>query len=243
VPPLRDSIPSGMTVVAEKPRLNLRALFREIFIIYRRQWRWLLMAAALVFLPLALLDGLVEEIKTNSALTDAGIALVTTFEHMVGDVLFNGLVAAAVIAWRCGGPRLGVIAVARTLPWPTILALEVAIPVVTAIGLVALVVPGIVFATYATLAPAVVKVEHLTAWPAVRRSFALVRGNFWRVFLVLLLLVGVASVVEELLQHFTPEYIGDVVVKLVVELIFAPLSGVGVVLMVFHLRREASDGE
>ncbi|UGS37498.1 hypothetical protein [Capillimicrobium parvum] len=232
-----------MTTVARKPRLHVRALFAEMLRIYRRHWRWLMLAAALVFLPLALVDGLVEEIRSGSDVAKGGLALLTTVEHMLGDVLFNGLVAAAVIAWRQGGPRLGIFAVARTLPWPTILALEVAIPVVTAVGLLLLVIPGIAFATYVTLAPAVVKVEHLRAWPSVKRSFALVRGNFWRVLLVLVLLVGVAAAVEELLQTVTPEYIGDVLVKLAVELAFSPLSAVAVVLMVFHLRRDPADGE
>ena len=196
-----------------------------------------------MFLPLALIDGLVEEIRSGSDVTKGALALLTTTEHMLGDVLFNGLVAAAVIVWRQGGPRLGVIAIARTLPWPTIIALEIAIPVVTAIGLVLLVIPGILFATYVTLAPAVVKVEHLRAWPSVKRSFALVRGNFWRVLLVLVVLVGVAGAVEELLQSLTPDFVGDVLVKLAVELTFSPLSAVAVVLMVFHLRRDPSDGE
>jgi hypothetical protein len=229
-----------MTAVASTSRLHLRALFRETLRVYRRHWRWLLTGALLVFLPLAVIDGLVEELKPDDWLAEGGISLLTTFEHMVGDVLFNGLVAAAVIEWRQGRGPLGILAVARTLPWLTILALEIALPVVTTIGLVLLIVPGLVFAVYATLAPAVVKVEHLRAWPSVKRSVRLVHGNFWRVFLVLVLLVGVAAAAEELLQSLTRHFVGHVGAKLLVELAFSPLSGVAVVLMVFHLRR---DGE
>jgi len=230
-------------VAATRPRLRIRALFAETFRVYRRHWRWLITGALMVFLPLAIVDGLIEEIHTRNDVSRAGLALLTSFEHMLGDTLFNGLVAAAVVAWRGGGRRMGVIAVARTLPWRTIIALEIALPIVTAIGLVALVVPGLAFATYAALSPAVAKIEHLRAWPAVKRSFALVRGNFWRVFVVLALLVGVAGAAEELLQDVTPDFIGDVAVKLAVELIFPPISGVAVVLMVFHLRRPDGDGE
>lgn len=232
-----------MTVVAAKPRLHLRALFAETFRVYRRHWGWLMTGAVMVFLPLALVDGVIEHIHTNNDVSRAGIALLNSIEHMLGDTFFNGLVAAAVISWRRGGPRLGVIAVARTLPWVTIIALEIILPIGTAIGLLLLVVPGLAFATYAALSPAVAKIEHRRAWPALKRSFALVHGNFWRVFVVLALLVGVAGGVEEVLQHVTPEYIGDVAVKLVVEVAFAPLSGVAVVLMAFHLRRDPLDAQ
>lgn len=228
----------GMTTVARKPRLRVRALFAETFRVYRRHWRWLLTGALLVFLPLAFIDGVIEQIKPDNVVATSGISLLTTFEHMVGDVLFNGLVAAAVIAWRGGETRMGIIAVARTLPWRTILALEIALPIVTTAGLVLLVVPGLVFAVYATLAPAVVEVEHVRAWPGVKRSFRLVHGNFWRVLVVLVVLVGVAAAAEELLQSLTHHFLGDVLVKLLVELAFSPLSAVAVVLMVFHLRRD-----
>jgi hypothetical protein len=227
-----------MNAVASRPRLHVRALFRETWRVYRRHWRWLMTGALLVFLPLAMIDGLVEELKPDDLIAEGGISLLTTFEHMVGDVLFNGLVAAAVLEWREGRRRLGIVEVARTLPWVTILALEALLPVVTTIGLILLVVPGLVFVVYSTLAPAAAKVEHLRAWPSVKRSFRLVHGNAWRVFLVLLILVGVAAAAEELLQSLTHHFIGHVAAKLIVELAFSPLSAVAVVLMVFHLRRE-----
>jgi uncharacterized membrane protein YhaH (DUF805 family) len=74
---------------------------------------------------------------------------------------------------------------------------------------------------------------------ALRRSARLVRGSFWRVLLVLFLVVVVAGVAEQLLQNATPNLLGDLLVNLVVQVLFAPVFGLATVLMVFDLRRGA----
>jgi len=54
----------------------------------------------------------------------------------------------------------------------------------TAIGLLLLVIPGLIFMAYFSISPALVKFEHRGVWGAMRRARELVRGNFWRVMLI-----------------------------------------------------------
>lgn len=227
-----------MPVATDQPRLQPIVVLRDALRVYRRHCLALWLTAIVVFTPLAAVDGLLEEVAHDGG---TFLAVVSgsgqTVVHMVGSVLYAGIVAAAVIAWREHGRRPGVAAVARTLPWGTILALDLIIPVVTLIGLLLLVVPGIVFFSYFGLAPAVAKVDHVSARAALRHSLRLVRGSFWRVTFVFFLIVVVAGAIEQALQTGTPQYVTDVAINLVVQVVFAPLFGLATVLMVFNLRR------
>ena len=53
--------------------------------------------------------------------------------------------------------------------------------------------PGLVFLAYVGISPAVMKLEHRGPAVRMRRSVELVRGNFWRVFAIV---VGVILVTE-----------------------------------------------
>jgi hypothetical protein len=63
--------------------------------------------------------------------------------------------------------------------------------------LVLLIVPGLVFLTYLSITPAVIEIEDRRLFDAFRRSARLVRGQAWRVFV---LVVGVILVTESLAQ-------------------------------------------
>jgi hypothetical protein len=109
------------------------------------------------------------------------------------------------------------------------------LPLATAIGLVLAVVPGVLIYVYFSLAPAIVKIDHVGMREAMRRSRQAVHGNFWRVLAVFVLVVGVAGVVEQLLQSLFHEFIGLTVTNLVVETLGAPFYGLATVLMAFAL--------
>jgi hypothetical protein len=221
---------------AQRPRLHVRELLRDVLVVYRRHWLRLIIAAAIVFAPLAALDALMEEIHPEGFLAIGTITIGESLFHLIGDVFYTGLVAAAVVAWRAGGPRVGLIGVARSLPWRTGAAVDVVLPVLTAIGFALLIVPGVLVYVYLSLTPAIVELDHVGMREAMRRSWRSVRGNFWRVLLVFVIVLGVSGAVEQLLQDAVTATIGDGLVNWVVQLLSAPFNGLATVLMAYALR-------
>jgi hypothetical protein len=217
-------------------RLHPLGVLREALVVYRRH-SWGLMAAAFViFAPLALLDGALEIFEAETPVTRVLERIAAALLHLLGDVFYAGLVATAVIAWRRGGGRQRPIDVARALPWGTIIALDFLLAFGTAVLLVALIVPGVWFYTVFSLAPAVAKIEHLGVRRSMGRSRELVRGNFWRVLAVMVIVVGGAALLEELVQLGVETFVGNAVAHLAVQTLTVPIYGLVTVLMAFHLR-------
>jgi hypothetical protein len=219
----------------DRPRLHVWPLLRDVVVVYRRHWRSLVIAAAMVFAPLAVLDALLEEAHPEGFLAVGTIAIGESLLHLVGDVFYTGLVAAAVIAWRAGGPRMGPIGVARHLPWKTGTAVDLVLPIITAIGFALLIVPGVLIYVYLSLTPAIVELDHTGMRESMRRSYHRVRGSFWRVLLVFVVVLGVSSLIEQLLQAAVTFTIGDGIVNWVVQLFSAPFNGLATVLMAYAL--------
>jgi hypothetical protein len=226
-----------------RPRLRVRELLRDVLVVYRRHWVGLITAAAIVFAPLAILDALLEEAHPHGFLAVGTITIGESLLHLIGDVFYTGVVAASVIAWRGGGPRLGPVGVARTLPWRTGTAVDVVLPLMTAIGFALLIVPGVLVYVYLALTPAIVELEHVGMRESMRRSLARVRGNFWRVLLVFVIVLGVSGAVEEVLQGLVTFTIGDGVVNWVIQLFSAPFNGLATVLMAYALAPPAAPRE
>jgi hypothetical protein len=78
------------------------------------------------------------------------------------------------------------------------------------------VVPGLVFITYFAISPAVIEIERRRVWAAMRRSASLVRGNFRRVFALIVgaivITEGIAEGLSQLLHGFLPELVSEVAV-------------------------------
>ncbi|HEU4656332.1 MAG TPA: hypothetical protein VFR97_02350 [Capillimicrobium sp.] len=213
--------------------------------VYGEHWRGLLAGALLIFAPLALLDAVLENHHTASAVATTLEGLAEVALHLFGDVFYGALVAAAAIAWREGARRQRAIDVARSLPWRTIVALDLVISGGSAALSVLLVVPGLVFYVYASLAPSVAKIEHIGVRAALERSVAMVRGSFWRVAAVLAIVEVVSGAVEEALQDAAHLFVADALVNVATESLTAPVYGLATVLMAFALgaRSGAHEGE
>ena len=58
-----------------------------------------------------------------------------------------------------------------------------------------LIVPGVLIYTYLVISPALIEVRRLSVGAAIRESIELVRGNFWRVLLLsMVVLLGTDAV-------------------------------------------------
>jgi hypothetical protein len=173
---------------------------RKLGSIYRRigrtYWSWapsLLVLAAVVFLPLGLLDSISAELNVDSVDLDSGIkiaalvgalvALTTT--SLIGEVFYSGAISIFLTHPEHERPP-SILAIARRIDYRRLIAVDLAYVAIVAVGLLLLFVPGVLAFVWLGLAGPVVEIEKLGVRGALRRSCSLVRGNFWIVALVLI---------------------------------------------------------
>jgi hypothetical protein len=221
-----------------RPKLRPLAIVRDSLVIYRHHWWRLILSAIVVFTPLAILDALLEKVHSEHVVIKVLLQISSGVLDLLGAVLFAGLVTAAVLAWRSGGEHEGPLRVARHLPWRTISALDLLLPLIIVIGLIALVVPGVLAAVYLSLAPAFAEIDRTGIKESMRRSIRAVRGSFWRVLLVYLVLVVAAGIVQQVLQDAVDHAAGDVLAVILVQSIFAPFYGLAIATITLD-RRDA----
>jgi len=222
-----------------RAKLRPGAIVRDSLVIYRRHWWRLILSAIVVFTPVAVLDALLEDIDSDHAAVTALLEVGSGVLELLGAVLYAGLVTAAVIAWREGREHEGPLKVARHLRWGTIAALDLLIPLIIVIGLIALVVPGIMAAVYLSLAPAFAEIDRTGIGASLRRSVRAVRGSFWRVLGVYLVLVVTAGLIQEILQDAVDHAVGHVLSVILVQAVFAPFYGLAIATIT--LDRRAAD--
>ncbi len=152
----------------------------EAFRIYRRRWREFLWMSALVHAPIAVIDQL---IGTGAWAITLVIAL-----SLLGSAAFFGAAVSAVCQHYLLG-RVDVGTAYRRAQWRyvSILAVTVLTTAVVVGGalLVWIVVPfiaAVVYAVYWSVAAPAVIVEGHKPVDALKRSFGLVRGSWWRTF-------------------------------------------------------------
>lgn len=211
-----------------RPKLRPGAIVAQSLAIYRRHWWRLVLSAIVVFTPVALVDALLEDVESDHVVISVALQIASGVLDLLGAVLYAGLVTAAVVAWRLGAEHEGPLKVARHLRWGTIAVLDLLIPLIIVIGIIALVVPGIMAAVYLSLAPAFAELDHVGIRESMRRSIRAVRGSFWRVLAVYLVLVVMAGVVQEILQDAADHAVGHVLSVILVQAIFAPFYGLAI---------------
>jgi hypothetical protein len=197
-------------------RLAIGVVVREAGRAYRAHAKGLLLTAAVVFVPVGLLEAGIhglEELHAENDSTGAiagliGAALVVAFTATLGDVFYTGVVAAVVDEHRTG-TRRGLTDIARTLPYWRLLAVDVLFALMVAVGLLMLVAPGVIAFTWFVLAAPVVEIEGRGVRDALGRSRELVRGNFWRVLALLAPVVILSDELGRLVLSGGPWLLGD----------------------------------
>jgi hypothetical protein len=226
-------------VQPEKPRkLRPLQIVRDSLAIYRRHWWRLILSVLVVFTPLAILDALLEEIHSEHVVIKVVLQIASGVLDLFGAVLYAGLVTAAVVAWRKGAEHEGPLRVARHLPWRTISVLDLLIPFIIVIGIIALIVPGILAAVYLSLAPAFAEIDRTGIKESLRRSIRAVRGSFWRVLAVYLVLVVSAGAIQQILQDAVDHTVGNVFAVILIQAMFAPFYGLAIATITLD-RRDA----
>jgi hypothetical protein len=168
----------------------------------RRDAARILAVAIAVALVTAAGDILVDHFidpHNATAYTVAGLG--TTAVSLLGTVFLSGLVCRLTFAAEAGGQRPGLAQVARSLPWRRLVLGDLAVVVVVLIGVLLLVIPGLIAITFLALTGPVIEIENRSVLGALRRSAQLIRGQYWRCFL----LAGLPLILINELEAVLPE--------------------------------------
>ncbi len=225
-------------------KLDTARVFERIFGIYRQQFTLLIPAALVLFLPVALISGLLYA----SAVGPVELILLVALGAVVG-VWFQGMVVEAALDILDGRRDHTVGTLLRSVTpvlGPLVLA-GILAGLATGIAML-LIVPGLYLLTiWAVLAPVIV-IERRPAMEAFGRSRELVRGHGWQVFgvvvVVYLLQVLTSLVLRTVADSAGDSFVTYAVAELLVRLLIAPLSALAAAVLFFELRarREEPSG-
>jgi hypothetical protein len=220
-----------------KSKLDTARVFERIFEIYRDQFTLLIPAALVVFVPVAIVSGLIYagDVGILGALIVAAIGTIATywFQGMVveaaRDILDGRRDHTVGSLMRSAAPVIGPLLLAGILAGFAI-----------GLGLLLLIVPGLYLLTiWAVLAPVIV-IERRSALEAFGRSRGLVRGHGWQVFGVIVVLFVlqfvVTAVIQSIANSVADSVVGYSVADLLVRLLVAPLSALAAAVLFFELK-------
>jgi hypothetical protein len=217
-------------------KLDIGRVFEQIFRIYRQQFALLIGGALVVFVPVAIVNGL---------LYDAGgffLTLIANAIALVAGYLYQGMVVEAardILDGRrdqsIGGLFRSAGAVVGTLVVVGILA-----GIAIAIGFVLLIIPGLFLITIWAVVVPVVVIERTGVFEAFGRSRELVKGHGWQVFGVLVLLFIAAFVVQVLIAAILggifDSALGFAIGVLLTSLLLMPLTALAASVIYFELK-------
>ncbi|MGA8804808.1 MAG: YciC family protein [Solirubrobacterales bacterium] len=234
-----------------KHSLAVGPVARDVASAYRAHWFFLVTMAVVVLLPQALADAFLDHLNVEGIHSARDVAIVaavplTVVVNLFGQAFYAGLAAAAVIEWRAHRPLPSFIPMLRSLPLGRLILLDLVITLGTAIGFVLLVIPGLVFMAYFSISPALVKFEHRGVWGSMRRSRELVRGNFWRVMLIVVGTILATEIAASLISEPFHGLAIVTVVDLAADGVLQPIEGLVIVvaaLALLELRGEAPEQE
>jgi hypothetical protein len=221
--------------------------------IWRTYWGWapsILTLAAIVFIPLGLLNALTMNVELDSLDVTNGIKVAAlalavgavALTGLLGEVFFSGAIAIS-LTHPHGEEPPGLREIARRLNYGRLIAVDLLFVAIVVLGLLLGGLPGLLAFVWLGLAGPIVELEERTAIGALRRSLQLVRGNFWLVFAVLAPIeivgdaigVGLATLVHDLLGH---TFVATWLAEAVADAALSPVFAVAAVLLTVDLIRE-----
>jgi hypothetical protein len=219
-------------------KLDTARVFERIFEVYRDQFTLLIPAALILFLPVAVLNGLV--LAGGGALA----ALATVAIGLIASFWYQGMVVEAVVDILDGrrDHTIGSLFSSVSPVIGTLVGAGILATIIIVIGFILIIVPGLIALTFlAVVAPAVV-IDRASATGALGRSRDLVRGNAWRVFGVIVVLFLITAVLSSIVNAIggsasDDSFVGFALADLVVRVLLTPLSAIAATVMYVELRR------
>lgn len=218
-------------------KLDIGGVLKQTFETYRAQATLLIPAALLVFLPVAIITGLILS-------GDVGLLglILATLLSALATVLFQGMVVEAARDMLDGrrDETIGGLVKAVVPVLVPLLVAGLIVSVATAIGLLLLIVGAILVATvFAVVAPVVV-VERTGAIDALKRSIALVKPHFVQVLGVIVVVFIINFVISLLLRAIfsgiDDSVFGYSAATLVTQALTAPISALAAAVLYFRLK-------
>jgi hypothetical protein len=213
--------------------IDVGSVISRTFSIYADQASVLLPAAAVVFVVIGVITALLVTIAPI-------LAILAFVVILVGTTLYTGMVVELVADVQ-DGRRDASVSQLLNAASPVIGQL-ILVGIVTgigiAIGFVLIIVPGLILITIWSVAAPVVVLERPGGLKPLGRSRELVRGNGWQVFGVIAVLVigvGIVSALIEAAADSGGTGVG-IVVRVIVEILTAPLSALAASVLYFELR-------
>ena len=229
---------------------RLGATYAQIWRTYKSWAPSILLLAVIVFVPLGLLNALTMNVELDSLNITNGIKLaalalavgVVTATGLLGEVFFSGAIAVSLTHPHGEGPP-PLREIARRLNYGRLIAVDLIFVALVAAGLLLGVIPGLLAFIWLGLSGPVVELEETTAIGALRRSVALVRGDFWFVFGVLVPIEivgdavggGLAALVHGLFGH---TFVATWLAEALSDAALSPIFAVAAVLLTVELMRE-----
>ncbi len=216
-------------------KLEVGAVIRRVWSIYVDQAPVLMPVAAVVFVFTGILSYLLLQAGS------AGLSFLGLLIGLIATTLFTGMVVELVADVQDGRrdatPSQLLRAVTPVLG--TLIAVALAVGVLTLIGFALVIVPGLIALTVWAVAAPVVVLERPEGLKAMRRSRELVAGNGWPVFGVIFVLGVLVAVVAAVIEY-AAESAGTgvgIVTRVVVGVLTAPFSALGAAVLYFELLR------
>jgi hypothetical protein len=204
----------------------------------RVHWKRVLAAAVIVFGISAVAETVIDAWAADrGAAVTVPVGLLAFALEVFGEVFFAGLLERMVGQARYGAPEQGIFTVLRTLPYRRLILADVIVTVLVALGIFALVVPGVVIFTLFCLAAPIINIEGESALRAMRRSAQLVRGRFLLTLILVTVPFWIADSIGTAVQeavHGEPLAV-DIGLRLVVTIIVAVATGLVQVELAYRL--------
>jgi hypothetical protein len=218
-------------------KLDVGTVLQRVFDVYKSQFGLLIPAALILFIPIAVLNGIIAKGGGVLAALLAGVlGVVATF-------WYQGMVVEATEDILDGrrDHTIGSLFGSVTPVLLPLIGAGILAGIAIGIGFLLIIVPGLILLTiWAVLAPVIV-VEKRPVFEAFGRSRELVRGNGWQVFGVIVVLfllqIVVGGVVQAIFRSASDSFAVYAAADLVVRVFIAPLSALAAAVMFFELKR------
>lgn len=231
-------------------RRKLISIYRDIARTYLRRSPTLVAVAIIVFVPLGLVDALAAEVDLSALDLSSGIKLAAliaavsavTATSLLGEVFYSGAVAVS-LTHPEGEQPPSLMAIARRLNYRRLILIDLIYVALVLVGMVALVVPGVLFFVWFGLSGPIVEIEDRTIRGALGRSFELVRSNFWVVFFVLVPVEVIGDALAEWIATLIHDGLGHSIfagwlAESVSNILLSPIFAIAAVLLTLDLIAE-----
>lgn len=219
-------------------KLDTGRVFERIFRIYGEQFTLLVPAALILFIPVAIVNGLLlASGGVLAALGSTAVALIATY-------WYQGMVVEAVVDILDGrrDHTVGSLFSSVSPFIGTLIGAGLLATLIIMIGFILIIVPGLIALTFlAVVAPAVI-IDRAGVTDALRRSRELVSDNAWRVFGVIVVLFLITAVISSIISAIggsisDDSFVGFAVADLIGRVLLTPLSAIAATVMYVELRR------